>query len=193
MRFIQNLATGLAVAGLAVATPTPTEHEVSTPVLEKRTTYTYGLATYWGQPGQSVFSLTDVCNGASYSHVNLAFLTDYFSTGGWPALNLDRLGPSNAQVSAKAGNLVDGTSLNAAILKCQANGKKVLLSVGGSTGTGHFTAAKYATAAATNLFNLFLGGSNATTKAIRPFGTVVLDGIDLGKKSLDHSPYDDCY
>lgn len=62
------------------------------------------------------------------------------------------------------------------IKTCQAAGKVVLLSLGGSIGTYGFSSSSQATTFATTLWNLFGGGSSST----RPFGSAVVDGFDLG-------------
>ena len=58
------------------------------------------------------------------------------------------------------------------IMACQANGKLVTLSLGGSLGSVSFTGDDQAQAFADTVWNLFLGGSSST----RPFGDAVLDG-----------------
>ena len=68
------------------------------------------------------------------------------------------------------------TLCRADIKTCQAAGKIVLLSLGGSVGTYGFSSSSQATTFATTLWNLFGGGSSST----RPFGTAVIDGFDLG-------------
>jgi chitinase len=67
-------------------------------------------------------------------------------------------------------NLLDCSFLAADIQKCQAKGKTVTISLGGAISDGTPSAAL-----ADQIWNLFLGGSSAT----RPFGSAVLDGIDL--------------
>ena len=180
MHFVSVVTSSLALLGFAAALPAASKGDIAS--LEMRqSSPSLGISVYWGQPGISVLSLTSVCTDPSYDIVNLAFVTDLFGAKGYPKMNLGGFGPSSAQKSFGATDLVDGNTIIEAIGKCQTNGKKVVMSIGGATGTQHFTTANYATAAATNIFNLFLGGSNSTTAPIRPFGTKVLDGIDLGK------------
>ncbi|KAG6848623.1 Chitinase 1 [Blastosporella zonata] len=61
------------------------------------------------------------------------------------------------------------------IKACQAKGKIITLSLGGATGDSTFTSNAQGEQFADTIWNLFLGGSSST----RPFGTAVLDGIDL--------------
>jgi chitinase len=122
--------------------------------------------------------------------VILAFVTELSADGageGWPAMNLasNCWAASAAQQAAGATGLLDcvGDGFYNQITACQSQGKKVLLSLGGSTGNLAIPSDEKAVEAAHTLWSLFLGGSNATTSPIRPFGSVVLDGIDLGKHS----------
>jgi len=56
--------------------------------------------------------------------------------------------------------------------------------LGGSTGNLYIANQDQAVEAANTLWSLFLGGSNATLTPLRPYGGVVLDGIDLGEFCL---------
>jgi chitinase len=58
---------------------------------------------------------------------------------------------------------------------CQAAGKKVLISIGGSTGSAGFQSDDDGKMAATSVWNIFLGGNGT----IRPFAGATLDGVDL--------------
>jgi chitinase len=58
------------------------------------------------------------------------------------------------------------------IQKCQAKGKMVTLSIGGSYGVVGFVSKSQAKEFANAIWNLFLGGSSST----RPFGSAILDG-----------------
>jgi len=58
------------------------------------------------------------------------------------------------------------------IAVCQANGIKVLL---GISPTDTLASANAASTSANNIWNYFLGGSSST----RPFGSAILDGVDL--------------
>ncbi|KAJ6507000.1 glycoside hydrolase superfamily [Mycena sanguinolenta] len=71
-------------------------------------------------------------------------------------------------------NLADCQFLAAGIEACQAMGKLVTISLGGQNSSTLSSDAE-GIAFATTIWNLFLGGSSST----RPFGSVVLDGVDL--------------
>ena len=59
-------------------------------------------------------------------------------------------------------------------------GKKVLLSIGGATSTSSFTNDTQAQQFASTVWNLFGGGTEYDDQ-LRPFGSVVLDGFDVGE------------
>ncbi|KAG6865651.1 hypothetical protein C0991_000570 [Blastosporella zonata] len=108
------------------------------------------------------------------STIPLAFLSSFFSTGGLPEFDM-------SSTCSSSGNPFPGTSLAncqsmaSQIKACQAKGKIITLSLGGATGDSTFTSDAQGEKFADTIWNLFLGGSSST----RPFGTAVLDGIDL--------------
>lgn len=64
------------------------------------------------------------------------------------------------------------------IKTCQAEGKTILLSIGGATySEGGFSSESDATAGAQLIWDTFGAGSNSS--ALRPFGDTVVDGFDL--------------
>jgi chitinase len=63
----------------------------------------------------------------------------------------------------------------AGVRTCQAAGKKVLISIGGSTGSAGFQSDDDGKKAAQATWDIFLGGNGA----IRPFANATLDGVDL--------------
>lgn len=147
------------------------------------------VVVYYGQSTQtSTVPLTDICADPNVDIVILAFVPTLFGAGGWPSLNM---GPhcwasTSAQSQAGASGLIDCVSDGFAskVQQCQSQGKKVMLSLGGAQGYSDTTipSDQAAVELATTLWNLFLGGTaNSTTSPLRPFGNLVLDGIDLGK------------
>ena len=140
-----------------------------------------GVAAWWGQSGGN---LSDVCNDDSFSTIILSFVNNYFGAGGYPAMNLagSVAGQSPAQQKAGATDLLDGTPLQGAIKTCHQKGKKVFISLGGENAAPGAKLANddEASKLADSIWNLFLGGtSNTTTAPLRPFGDIVLDGVDL--------------
>ncbi len=138
------------------------------------------VAVYWGAKLKTV-SLDTVCEDPSYDIVNLSFLSAFFATGQYPRLAIPSLnGSSEAQRLAGAADLQDGTALMPAIRKCQAGGKRVLLSMGGAAGYADVRVASdtQGRQVADMIWHLFLGGDEKPE--LRPFGDVVLDGVDFG-------------
>ncbi|KAF7354178.1 Carbohydrate-binding module family 5 protein [Mycena venus] len=123
-------------------------------------------------------TISNYCQDTCIDVIPIAFV-DSFS-GGVPDLNL-----GNASLFPHGtcdDNGVTGTcaSMAAGIQACQDMGKIVTLSLGGGgTTTARFATNTDATNFATTIWNSFLGGSGAH----RPFGSVVLDGVDLDIES----------
>ncbi|XP_015968410.2 basic endochitinase [Arachis duranensis] len=122
------------------------------------------IVVYWGQDGREG-SLSATCNSGLYKTVNIAFLSA-FGGGTQPQLNL-----ANHCNPASNGCL----SLNKDIKNCQARGIQVLLSIGGGAPGYSLSSSKDATNLANYIWNNFLGGKSNS----RPFGNVVLDGVDF--------------
>jgi hypothetical protein len=135
----------------------------------------------------SVISLTQVCDDPAVDIVILAFVTHFVSNGGYPAMNMasNCWAPNAAQQAAGATGLLDCVSDGFAskIARCQQQGKKVMLSVGGAVGDLSMSSDAQAVQVANTLWNLFLGGTDPASAPLRPYGDVVLDGIDIGRVS----------
>jgi chitinase len=69
-------------------------------------------------------------------------------------------------------------TLAANITRCQQLGKKVMISLGGSSANLDFASDTDAQDAATTLWNVF--GAGTDTPIARPFGHVTVDGFDFG-------------
>ena len=79
------------------------------------------------------------------------------------------------------------TNLTTDIKSCQAKGIKVMLTIGGASGSYYLTSAADAKQVATYLWNNFLGGSSSTRK----LGDTVLDGIEFDIKRGTTEHWDD--
>ncbi|OJA13755.1 hypothetical protein AZE42_01538 [Rhizopogon vesiculosus] len=133
------------------------------------------LAVYWGQNSYGAVNPSDTanwqqpisyyCNDDVINTFPIAFLDEFYSTGNLPSINL-----ANART-----NLPNCSFLASDIEACQAAGKIVTISLGGATGSNGFTNDTQAAAYAQIIWNLFLGGTSST----RPFGSAILDGIDM--------------
>lgn len=83
-------------------------------------------------------------------------------------------------MKSKAPGLLSCTQLAKDITTCQKTyGKKVLLSIGGATSRISFPSATSASTFATTLWKLF-GPPGSVDTGLRPFGTVQIDGFDVG-------------
>ncbi|XP_058769857.1 acidic endochitinase-like [Vicia villosa] len=135
-----------------------------------------GIAVYWGQDGGEG-SLADACNTNNYQFVNIAFLSTFGNSQN-PQLNL--AGHCDPSVNGC-------TKFSDEIQTCQGKGIKVLLSLGGASGSYSLNSADEATQLATYLWNNFLGGTSSS----RPLGDAVLDGIDFDIEAGDGQHWDE--
>ncbi|KAF3340087.1 chitinase A [Carex littledalei] len=134
------------------------------------------IAVYWGQNGNEG-TLADTCATGNYKYVMLAFLTT-FGNGQTPVLNLaGHCDPSSGTC----------TGLTSDIQSCQSKGIKVILSLGGASGSYQLTSTSDAQSVADYLWNNYLGGSSSS----RPLGSAVLDGIDFDIESGSSNYYGD--
>ncbi|GAB4858706.1 hypothetical protein Ancab_010179 [Ancistrocladus abbreviatus] len=123
-----------------------------------------GIAIYWGQNGNEG-TLADTCATGNYAYVLIAFLTT-FGNGQTPVLDLSgHCDPSSNGC----------TVLSSDITSCQNQGIKVLLSLGGASGSYGLSSTDDANQVANYLWNNYLGGQSDS----RPLGDAVLDGIDF--------------
>ncbi|KAG6845016.1 hypothetical protein H0H87_001537 [Tephrocybe sp. NHM501043] len=143
---------------------------------------TDNLVVYYGQNSYNAAnggngaqkSLATFCEDDTINVIPLAFLNNFHSTGGLPEFDM-------SSTCSSSGNPFPGTSLANChsladdIKTCQAKGKIITVSLGGATGDTSFSSNSQAEAFADTIWNLFLGGKSST----RPFGSAVLDGIDL--------------
>ncbi|KAK9280193.1 hypothetical protein L1049_013880 [Liquidambar formosana] len=122
------------------------------------------ISVYWGQ-NVNEGSLADACNSGNYAIVNIAFLS-VFGNNQAPTINLaGHCDPSSNGC----------TGLSNDIRACQGQGIKVMLSIGGASGSYFLSSADDARQVANYLWNNFLGGQSSS----RPLGDAILDGIDF--------------
>ncbi|KAG1724706.1 glycoside hydrolase family 18 protein [Suillus paluster] len=157
---------------------------VSRPIVAFDMSSNQNLAVYWGQNSYGAANIGDTanwqqpisyyCNDNVINTLPIACLDEFYSIGNLPSINLANICHSNHPVFAGT-NLFDCSFLASGIEACQAAGKIVTISLGGATGSNGFTSDTQAAAYAQTIWDLFLGGSSST----RPFGSAVLDGIDM--------------
>ncbi|PPQ66111.1 hypothetical protein CVT26_010912 [Gymnopilus dilepis] len=154
------------------------------------------VAVYWGQNSYGAANPSDpshwqqrlsfYCNDNAVDVFPLAFLNVFFGTGGEPSLNLANTCNPTDNATFPGTELPNCSSLASDITTCQSKGKIITLSLGGATGGVGFSSASQATSFAQTIWNLFLGGSSST----RPFGSAVLDGVDLDIEGGGSAYYD---
>ena len=173
--------TGKVTASMPTLTSTTTTS--ATPLSTFNPRSNSNLFAWWGQNGQA--PLGDFCKDTTYDVIVMSFLNKFKGAGGYPGMNLGTythtFPQTPAQAAAGATDLWDAKDVAADIVKCQAAGKKVFLSLGGAVAhaSENFASEAEGSAFATMVWNLFLGG----TSELRPFGSVVLDGIDINNES----------
>ncbi|KAH9937421.1 class III chitinase [Fomitopsis serialis] len=139
---------------------------------------------YWGQDSYGATHsdyvnfqqpISYYCQDDAIDVIPIAFVNDFFGTGNYPVLNLaNTCNTTNAEYF-NGTNLLDCSFLASDIEYCQNQGKAVTISLGGGGASVGFTDDSEAESFADQIWNLFLGGSSD----YRPFGSVVLDGVDL--------------
>ncbi|THV02759.1 glycoside hydrolase [Dendrothele bispora CBS 962.96] len=142
------------------------------------------LAVYYGQNSYGAThsdtanfqtNLAHYCQDDTIDVFPLAFMNVFFGPGGLPEINLANTCNNVDNPVFPGSSLPNCQFMAADIQACQAKGKIVTLSLGGATGAASFSSDAQAQSFADLVWNLFLGGSSST----RPFGSAVLDGIDL--------------
>jgi chitinase len=132
----------------------------------------------------------------------MAFIYEYFSTNGWPAVDL---GPACwAAKNSIAPSVYDCSPYAPMIQTCQSSGKKVMVSIGGAVGQSSFNSHDQAVTFANNLWNMFgspvytnktftaTDGSAQNWTDFRPFGpSITFDGVDIDNENNNPAYYAD--
>lgn len=137
------------------------------------------VAIYWGQDGGGSEAGLDVaCQDSNYDLIILSFVPS-FGRGktrhadGTPETDFGD--HCRTPLDANHPYLYSCASLTAQISACQAAGKKLIISLGGAAGSYGLEDNADGAAVAQQVWDIFLGGGGP----LRPFGTNVLDGVDL--------------
>ncbi|KAG1804335.1 glycoside hydrolase family 18 protein [Suillus variegatus] len=143
------------------------------------------LAVYWGQNSYGAIhpdktahwqkTLSYYCMDNVVDTFPIAFLVDSYAEGNLPSIDLANICNSGNANYFPGTELLNCSFLASDIEMCQSAGKAVTISLGGGTGNIQFQSDSQATAYAQTIWNLFLGGKSK----IRPFGSAILDGIDM--------------
>lgn len=138
------------------------------------------LALYWGQNSAGTeTSLASYCQNTPGDIYIISFINEF---GSGRSMSMNIHGYYNYISGTK---LLDAPTLGEDIQTCQQLGKKVLISLGGSSGNYGFSSDADAEQVATDLWNYFGGGEDTT----RPFGSnVKVDGFDLDSENRLSAP-----
>ncbi|KAI1797605.1 class III chitinase [Ganoderma leucocontextum] len=143
---------------------------------------------YWGQNSYGAThtdtanfqkTLSYYCQDDAIDVIPISFVNNFFGTGGAPVLNLANICNAVDNATFPGTDLANCASLASDIQTCQAKGKILTLSLGGGGVNVGFDSDSQAETFADTIWNDFLGGSSST----RPFGSAVLDGVDLDVES----------
>lgn len=139
------------------------------------------VVVYWGQASAgSQEDLSYYCDSDDVDIVVLSFMTSFPGTNDVPTLNF-----ASACSEQFSNGLLKCTQIATDIKSCQSNGKKVLLSLGGESGSYGFSSDSDAEDFAGVLWDLFGEGSSDT----RPFGESVIDGFDFDIENNEPAGY----
>ncbi|KAI8324996.1 glycoside hydrolase, partial [Martensiomyces pterosporus] len=148
------------------------------------------VVTYWGQNSWGGAHLTDpanweknlaaYCQDSTFDIINLSFVINFNLTG-LPVLNH----AGHCETKFPGTNTLTCPDVSTDIKTCQAAGKKIVLSLGGASGSYGLSSSADGQAFANTVWNMFLGG----THQYRPYGDAVLDGVDLDIEGGDHTGY----
>lgn len=132
------------------------------------------LAVYFGRAQNNNYpSLYDLCINSNTNIVVMGFINQ-FNDANLPSFAFLRTCKTPTIMSPTTS--VSCPALAQDIAFCQQQGKKVLLSLGGSSSNLTLHSTEEAKQAAQTLWNVFGMGSSVH----RPFGSVVVDGFDFG-------------
>jgi len=162
-----------------------------------QTVYGHKIVTYWGQ--NAVYGmlkprqywekdLAVFCRDYKYDTIILSFLNVFFDNA-----NKDNMPGFNfafhceTPVSPEYPKLFRCPKIEEGIKECQKNGKTVLMSLGGAVGRAGFANDGEAKTFAYRVYHLLLEGTDL--QSIRPFGSAVLDGIDLDIEGGTYTGY----
>ncbi|KAK9729099.1 Chitinase 2 [Basidiobolus ranarum] len=139
------------------------------------------FVTYWGQNSYGITNpdhakwekpLRGYCEDDTVDVINLSFM-NVFNAGTQlpPQINLS----FHCASTHPGTSVLNCPDIGKDIEYCQSKGKKIIMSLGGATGSYGFSNDADAGSFAQTLWDSLLGGSSDK----RPFGTAKLDGIDL--------------
>ena len=144
------------------------------------------VAVYWGQNGGGTVENNDLstyCTSSSgIDIIILAFLYEYGNGVNVPSGTIGQ----SCYIDTN-GNPSNCDALASAISTCQANGVKVILSLGGASGAYSLQSQSQAQTIGQNLWEAY--GNTAGGSVPRPFGTSFVNGFDFDIESNSGNEY----
>ena len=140
------------------------------------------IAVYFSQTSVTgETTLEAQCADPNIDIAILAFVISNADGGQYPKINFGAAcGGQTTEMISEAPGLLSCPDLATNITACQSTyGKKVMLSIGGATSQIEFSNASSASTFANTMWNLF-GPPGNVDVGLRPFGTVEIDGFDVG-------------
>ncbi|KAJ3136374.1 hypothetical protein HK100_001751, partial [Physocladia obscura] len=182
----------------ATTTSSTSSNKTATPTAGK---HFFG---YWGQSNdvgplglgtrpidndQQQYSLASYCDLEYYQTMNLAFLYAFGGGDGHWALDLSSLGRYHVYPNGTSSTELNGDPIDASVFTqvgnnityCQSKGIKVILSIGGDMHSPYSFIQGDGALYGKIFYDAFLGGNGAH----RPFGSAVLDGLELDIEKTD--------
>ncbi|GMF02357.1 unnamed protein product [Ambrosiozyma monospora] len=141
------------------------------------------IALYWGQATSTQDRLSSYCQKGDADIFLVSFMDRFSSASG--AMDINFAGACSTQGS---NGLLKCDQIAEDIKTCQGLGKKILLSLGGSSGSYGFASDSDGEGFAETLWNYFGGGSDVSSSE-RPFGDSVVDGFDFDIEMGSDSGY----
>ena len=166
----------------SIAIPNPPQYEAilsANRSLSNTTTFNpfakNNIAVYYAHtPDDNGVNLITLCKVSSIDIVILGFVRQFNGLNALPKFDLTPTCNSTPLAPSSFCSPLAGQ-----ISLCQSLGVKIFLSIGGSVSNTTFSSASEASDAAMTLWNVF--GAGNYTPSLRPFGSVVVDGFDIGK------------
>lgn len=139
------------------------------------------LAVYYGKAFYNSYpSMYDLCHDDDIDVVVMGFVRQMNGAYMQPTFDIGACKTPSSTPANFTG--IKCPDLAANITYCQSVGKKVMMSLGGSSSNLSVYSAEEAQQVATTLWNVF--GAGTATPTLRPFGNVSVDGFDFGRISL---------
>ncbi|KAE9370233.1 carbohydrate-binding module family 1 protein [Stipitochalara longipes BDJ] len=141
---------------------------------------------YWGQNGGGTVENNDLSSYCTpTSGIDIIVLAFLYSYGNGNDIPSGTIGQS-CYIST-SGEGQNCAALASAIATCQAAGVKIILSLGGASGSYTLTSQAEADNIATSLWNSY--GNSGNTAVQRPFGSVFVNGFDFDIEVSSGSAY----